>query len=71
MTKGFSSTFVDKQKLKLNPNTVWGKGKGERGKGKGFKYIRPIAQECKKHSCGQRDTSLSKQNSGVRSQNSE
>ncbi|PHJ96794.1 hypothetical protein VF09_36040, partial [Nostoc linckia z9] len=35
-------------------------------KGKGFKYIRPLAQECKKHlaqeckkhCCGQRDASL-------------
>jgi hypothetical protein len=39
-------------------NTVRGKGKGKRGKGKGFKYIRPLAQECKKHCCGQRDASL-------------
>jgi len=36
----------------------YGLVKGEREKGKGFKYIRPLAQECFLHSCGQRDTSL-------------
>jgi len=43
---------------RLNAVQLKGKGERERGKGKGFKYIRPLAQECFLHSCGQRDASL-------------